>query len=180
MKKYITRISIQINIFPIKNWKYFLQIGLMLLFISLRMNALTWNDFSSEIICLWDMINIWMWSQLTFRRFNCNWISSIRRVSSSKGIRRIRMSLSQKETKIYIRFYLRHIALSCVLLFKKYLDPIRINPKGLRGAVSIRKTILLGMAIPMLKIRRPTGRLIFNMGIPIPGKTVFYIETGPW
>ena len=48
------------------------------------------------------------------------------------------------------------------------------------GAVSIRKTILLGMAIPMLKIRRPTGRLIFNMGIPIPGKTVFYIETGPW
>ena len=36
------------------------------------------------------------------------------------------------------------------------------------------------MAIPMLKIRRPTGRLIFNMGIPIPGKTVFLIETGPW
>ena len=35
------------------------------------------------------------------------------------------------------------------------------------------------MVIPMLKIRRPTGRLIFNMGIPIPGKTVFYIETGP-
>ena len=48
-----------------------------------------------------------------------------------------------------------------------------------QGAVSIRKTVLLGMAIPMLKIRRPTGRLIFNMGIPIPGKTVFYIETGP-
>ena len=48
------------------------------------------------------------------------------------------------------------------------------------GAVSIRKTVLLGMAIPMLKIRRPTGRLIFNMGIPIPGKTVFLIETGPW
>ena len=51
---------------------------------------------------------------------------------------------------------------------------------SLLGAVSIRKTVLLGMAIPMLKIRRPTGRLIFNMGIPIPGKTVFYIETGPW
>ena len=49
-----------------------------------------------------------------------------------------------------------------------------------QGAVSIRKTVLPGMAIPMLKIRRPTGRLIFNMGIPIPGKTVFYIETGPW
>ena len=48
-----------------------------------------------------------------------------------------------------------------------------------QGAVSIRKTVLLGMVIPMLKIRRPTGRLIFNMGISIPGKTVFYIETGP-
>ena len=48
------------------------------------------------------------------------------------------------------------------------------------GAVSIRKTVLLGMAIPMLKIRRPLGRLIFNMGIAIPGKTVFLIETAPW
>ena len=32
----------------------------------------------------------------------------------------------------------------------------------------------------MLKIRRPLGRLIFNIGIAIPGKTVFLIETGPW
>ena len=35
------------------------------------------------------------------------------------------------------------------------------------------------MAISMLKIRRPSGRLIFNMGIAIPGKTVFLIETAP-
>ena len=35
------------------------------------------------------------------------------------------------------------------------------------GAVSIRKTVLLGMAIPMLKIRRPNGRLIINMEIAI-------------
>ena len=32
----------------------------------------------------------------------------------------------------------------------------------------------------MLKIRRPVGRLIFNMGIAIPSKTVFLIETAPW
>ena len=32
----------------------------------------------------------------------------------------------------------------------------------------------------MLKIRRPLGRLILNMGITIPGKTVFLIETAPW
>ena len=35
------------------------------------------------------------------------------------------------------------------------------------GAVSIRKTVLPGMAISMLKIRRPNGRLIFNMEIAI-------------
>ena len=35
------------------------------------------------------------------------------------------------------------------------------------------------MAISMLKIRRPLGRLIFNMGIAIPGKTVFLIGTAP-
>ena len=35
------------------------------------------------------------------------------------------------------------------------------------GAVSIRKTVLPGMAIPMLKIRHPNGRLIFNMEIAI-------------
>ena len=36
------------------------------------------------------------------------------------------------------------------------------------------------MAISMLKIRRPLGRLIFNTGIAIPGKTVFLIEMAPW
>ena len=36
-----------------------------------------------------------------------------------------------------------------------------------QGAISIRKTVLPGMAIPMLKIRRPNGRLIFNMEIAI-------------
>ena len=44
---------------------------------------------------------------------------------------------------------LKHVA------FKEYLEE--------QGAVSIRKTVLPGMAIPMLKIRRPNGRLIFNM-----------------
>ena len=31
----------------------------------------------------------------------------------------------------------------------------------------------------MLKIRRSRDPLIFNMGIPIPGKDGLYIETGP-
>ena len=41
------------------------------------------------------------------------------------------------------------------------------NTEPNTGAVSIRKTVLPGMAIPMLKIRRPNGRLIFNMEIAI-------------
>ena len=42
-----------------------------------------------------------------------------------------------------------------------------VADSGSLGAVSIRKTVLPGMAIPMLKIRRPSGRLIFNMEIAI-------------
>ena len=68
----------------------------------------------------------------------------------------------------------------CNNVFKKQPSSGYLRRHDAQGAVSIRKTVLLGMVIPMLKIRRPTGRLIFNMGIPIPGKTVFYIETGPW
>ena len=41
-------------------------------------------------------------------------------------------------------------------------------------------SLYLRMVISMLKIRRPLGRLIFNMGIAIPGKTVFLIETASW
>ena len=54
-----------------------------------------------------------------------------------------------------------------------YIVPMHVKPKFtylltyLLGAVSIRKTVLPGMAIPMLKIRRPNGRLIFNMEITI-------------
>ena len=50
-------------------------------------------------------------------------------------------------------------------------QPGGLNWKSLctknQGAVSIRKTVLPGMSIPMLKIRRPNGRLIFNMEIAI-------------
>ena len=47
------------------------------------------------------------------------------------------------------------------------VSDIRIGKCNGLGAVSIRKTVLPGMAIPMLKIRRPNGRLIFNMEIAI-------------
>ena len=50
----------------------------------------------------------------------------------------------------------------------------RLNIKTVLSTYGAR-----GMVISMLKIRRPLGRLIFNMGIAIPGKTVFLIETAP-
>ena len=53
------------------------------------------------------------------------------------------------------------------MLSSPILNEIGVNQggicSGILGAVSIRKTVLPGMAIPMLKIRRPNGRLIFNM-----------------
>ena len=60
-----------------------------------------------------------------------------------------------------------------VSIRKTVLPGMAIPMLKIRRPVSIRKTVLPGMAIPMLKIRRPLGRLIFNMGIAIPGKTVF-------
>ena len=55
-----------------------------------------------------------------------------------------------------------HIAWLIIVIWLTPLCYVR-----LQGAVSIRKTVLPGMAIPMLKIRRPNGRLIFNMEIAI-------------
>ena len=53
---------------------------------------------------------------------------------------------------------------SLIIPLKVIFNETALNDQG---AVSIRKTVLPGMAIPMLKIRRPNGRLIFNMEIAI-------------
>ena len=42
-----------------------------------------------------------------------------------------------------------------------------VQHEQLPGGRLNKKTVLPGMAIPMLKIRRPNGRLIFNMEIAI-------------
>ena len=52
-------------------------------------------------------------------------------------------------------------------LFQVQLPGLIEWREGLLGTVSIRKTVLPGMAIPMLKIRRPNDLLIFNMEIAI-------------
>ena len=70
-----------------------------------------------------------------------------------------------------------HILCCVVPALVWYLSVQKGN--GNQGPVSILRPSYLRMAISMLKIRRPLGRLIFNMGIAIPGKTVFLIETAP-
>ena len=62
---------------------------------------------------------------------------------------------------------------------KRYFQWLSVRLHSLQGPVSIQRPSYLRMVISMLKIRRPLGRLIFNMGIAIPGKTVFLIETAP-
>ena len=62
--------------------------------------------------------------------------------------------------------FLSDQVMACHLFSTKLLfEPILTDHQ--LGAVSIRKMVLPGMAIPMLKIRRPNGRLIFNMEIAI-------------
>ena len=63
------------------------------------------------------------------------------------------------EDLAFIDWFHRHASLN--------LKRVVVTWQGRLGAVSIRKTVLPGMAIPMLKIRRPNGRLIFNMEIAI-------------
>ena len=64
---------------------------------------------------------------------------------------------------IKVYFILYHFS---ILRMNRLLKSFLMEDSG-QGAVSIRKTVLPGMAIPMLKIRRPNGRLIFNMEIAI-------------
>ena len=75
----------------------------------------------------------------------------------------------------YVFIALRHRAVGCyarshekrnTISFHVHSKVIVVTERN-QGAVSIRKTVLPGMAIPMLKIRRPNGRLIFNMEIAI-------------
>ena len=72
-------------------------------------------------------------------------------------------------------FWIRSIA--CIIT-NPGPQVINIRSSGLEmsqdlGAVSIRKTVLQGMAIPMLKIRRPNGKS------PYVDKTVFILRRGP-
>ena len=89
-------------------------------------------------------------------------VAVCRNIASFQCIKR-----NQKCMPIEYNEYLHYVSRNYVTL---YMAPcIFVNARAGKnlGAVSIRKTVLPGMAIPMLKIRRPNGRLIFNMEIAI-------------
>ena len=62
-----------------------------------------------------------------------------------------------------------------------YMDGLALDCNNSRAPSQYKDRLIyvwcFTYAISMLKIRRPLGRLIFNMAIAIPGKTVFLIET---
>ena len=73
--------------------------------------------------------------------------------------------------------------LFCIMSLKSIL--LRLLPH-LPGASEINpgyclniKALFTNMGIPIIKIRQSGSYLILIMGIPIPGKMVFCIETGP-
>ena len=78
----------------------------------------------------------------------------------------------------YHSLYRHDTPLEVALLMLLYYQ-VHVNEHQRTGPRLNIKTVLSKYAISMLKIRRPLGRLIFNMGIAIPGKTVFLIETAP-
>ena len=130
------------------------------------------------------------WSHVLSGEWRCSWSSAGRRCSNFiwainnligyQGASYIRyLTVVLISTTHYITSWMVNTGQS-----RKYnagTDPSGYHfgwslPRGLmgtkmgpqtQGAVSIRKTVLPGVAIPMLKIRRPNGRLIFNMEIAI-------------
>ena len=74
--------------------------------------------------------------------------------------------LCQKWRIKHVQSFKKGYVLKVNELSQSFMIVLSLTSKQ-QGAVSIRKTVLPGMAIPMLKIRRPNGRLIFNMEITI-------------
>ena len=75
--------------------------------------------------------------------------------------------------------HLVHLVLTQRYLFRCVAMWLTVLSSGSLGAVSIRKTVLPGMVIPMLKIRRSNGRLILTWKSPYVDKTVFILRRGP-
>ena len=120
--------------------------------------------------------------------FDCTWTNSWANNGDTSDLRRHRthydvivMAIFQKLSQQIHGTTLRILVKDSINAYDNLLDctPFLATPiswykiliptiiTNALGAVSIRKTVLPGMAIPMLKIRRPNGRLIFNMEIAI-------------
>ena len=67
----------------------------------------------------------------------------------------------------------------CILLESILMGYCKKDITPLLTHWSYVKNHFTSIRIPMLKIRQSCDCLIFNMGIPIPGKDSLYIETGP-
>ena len=117
------------------------------------------------IICFYFPLGMWTWSKihmnLGFKRFAS--IGHYPGLTSSAFRQWMALHLNHPFMWLLVSrrktSNKRHTQITITLVHHRAPD--------IQGAVSIRKTVLPGMAIPMLKIRRPNGRLIFNMEITI-------------
>ena len=97
---------------------------------------------------------------------------------------------------LYCQLHIKILHLWCTTLenkitfWKKWPSCLRVNGKILRGPSAMPfvmnpgprlniKTVLSTYGDFHVKDKTAVGRLIFNMGIAIPSKTVFLIETAP-
>ena len=80
---------------------------------------------------------------------------------------------------------MQSFAIFCLLTLIRYSDVPWICLYGTIFIIGYQKTVstlrccLTTIGIPILKTRWTHDHLIFMMEIPIPGKTIFYIETWP-
>ena len=134
----------------------------------------SWTQIHSLCIFKYTIISVCIWDSCGMNE--CIWWSTIHHVY---WLFNLYFSSFVTNTDWLLTNYLWYLHEAILYMYFSSAWHMRCGANGVQGAVSIRKTVVPGMTIPMLKIRRPNGRLIFNMGIPIPGKDGLFIETGP-
>ena len=138
-----------------------------------------WNQLRTR----WVFVSAYVWwiPQLTCQNLSLQWrhnerdgvykmskIDQHNTPTKCKHVWTMCIMIRRNATKypVVYMIWFRGNTINSLIIFSWRRHDMEILTK-LLGAVSIRKTVLPGMAIPMLKIRRPNGRLIFNMEIAI-------------
>ena len=130
------------------------------------------------------------WIQVLSREWRCSWSSADRRCSSYIWVITIVIAY---QSMAYIRGltvspkWYQHVTFDLIICkslisYKIFLPCCTFSNAVWRYNFICRLNIKMSSyqyRDPMLKIRQSPDRLIFNMGIPIPEKTIFILRRGP-